>query len=433
MGLTDYWRIARRRWLIIAGVLLLCLIGAAQYIGSASTSYAATSSMYVSMATGTSVNDSYQGGLAAQQRVRSYVDLMTSAEVARRTIADLSLKADSGNPMSTDELRSKVTAVSPPATTLINVTVRDSSAQRAADIANKLVAQFRMFIAELESIEKDAAPAARVEVVDRAEVPTGATGPQSTRIYALGVLIGLSLGCLVAYVRDRADRKLRTSNGLEAVLPVPILGIIDVGRPGAADETRRLRARLQRNGEATTVLMTSLSAQSEPDIAMALAKSFADAGRRVVYIDADTSGGGGSKQVVVGTTPGLAGVLRGSTPVSEALTGWPQAGLTVLPLGEADEHTPDLLASDRFAAVVAKLRTDYEHVVVQTAPVAHAADAVALAPLCEHTVGVVELGATTAPQLRGALATFGDNTLTGAVAYSKLGNRLQRLVGRLRL
>ncbi|MFI7667143.1 Wzz/FepE/Etk N-terminal domain-containing protein [Nocardia sp. NPDC049526] len=439
MGLIDYWHIARRRWMLILGVLVLCLLAAVGYARSQPTNYVATSSVYISMATGTSVNDSYQGGLAAQQRVRSYLDLATSANVAKRTIDDLSLK------MSVDELRGKITAASPPATTLIVFAIKDSSPERARDIANTVVAQFRQLIAELESIEKDAAPAARAEVVDRAELPSGASGPQSTRLLALGVLAGLALGGLAAFVRDRTDRKLRTSNDLEAVLagpipgstrtgaPVPILGIIDLGRPGAVEETRRLRTRLQRNGEATTVLLSSLSARSEPEIAMALAKSFADTGRHVVYIDADTSGHGGSQQIVLGAVPGLAGVLHGSLPVADALTGWPQAGVTVLPLGELDEHTPDLLASDRFAAVVAKLRTDYDHVVIQAAPVAHAADAIALAPLCEHTVAVVRLGTSTAPQIRGALATFGDNLLTGAVAYSKLGTGIERLVGRLRL
>lgn len=439
MGLIDYWHIARRRWLLILAVLVLCLVAAVGYARSQPKNYVATSSVYVSMATGTSVNDSYQGGLAAQQRVRSYLDLATSANVAKRTIDDLSLK------MSVEELRGKITAASPPATTLIVFSVKDSTAERARDIANTVVAQFRQLIAELESIEKDAAPAARAEVVDRAELPSGPSGPQSTRLLGLGLLAGLALGGLAAFVRDRTDRTLRTSNDLEAVLatpipgssrsgaPVPILGIIDIGRPGAVNETRRLRTRLQRNGEATTVLLSSLSARSEPEIAMALAKSFADTGHHVVYIDADTSGHGGSQQVVGPAVPGLAGVLRGSIPVTDALTGWPEAGMTVLPLGEVDLHTVDLLASDRFAAVVAKLRTDYDHVVIQAAPVAHAADAIALAPLCEHTVAVVELGTTTTPQIRGALATFGDNPLTGAIAYSKLGTGLQRLVGRLRI
>ncbi|MFD0363307.1 cellulose synthase operon protein YhjQ/BcsQ [Nocardia sp. GCM10030253] len=424
MGLIDYWHIARRRWLIIAGALLLCGLAATGYAQSLPTTYVASSSMYVTMATGTSVNDSYQGGLAAQQRVRSYVDLANSATLAKRTIDDLSLK------MSIGDLQDKITATSPPATTMIIISVSDSTPTRARDIANTVVAQFRRLIGELETIEVGAAPAARVEVIDRAELPTGPTGPQTTRLLVLGVLAGLGLGCLAAYVRDRTDRTLRTSNDLEAVLPVPILAIIDAGRPGADDETRRLRTRLLRNGDAATVMLTSLSARSESDVTMALAKSFADTGRHVVLIDADTSNAGRMQPYSSEQSPGLARVLRGSAQVPDALTWWQQTGVTVLPLGDADPQTSDLLASQRFAAVLAKLRTDFDHVIVQAAPITHAADAIALAPLCEQTLAVVQLGTTSSAQVRGALATFGDSKLTGVVAHSVPSSRLQRLMGR---
>ncbi|WP_405163585.1 protein tyrosine kinase [Nocardia sp. NBC_01499] len=426
MGLIDYWHIARRRWVIIIAVLVLCSGASAGYLSTLPTTYVSTSSMYVGMATGTSVNDSYQGGLAAQQRVRSYLDLATSATVAKSVIDDLGLK------MSVSEVQSKIKAFSPPATSNILITVQSSTAVGARDLANSVVAQFRKLVDELETIEPNAAPAARLTVVDRAEVPTAPSGPQSKRILALGLLAGLVLGCAAAFVRDRTDRTLRTSNNLEAILPVPILGIIDAGRPGAPDETRRLRTRLLREGEASSIMLTSLSPRSEPEVAVALAKSFADMGSSVVLIDADTSGQG-SSHALTPTSVGLAAVLQGAAPVHEALTAWPETGVTVLPLGEADTKTPDLLASNRFAAIIAKLHTDYDHVVVQIAPITQAADAIALAPLCEQTIGVVLLDSTSAPQLRGALATFGDNKLTGAVAYSKPGTRLQRLRGRLRL
>ncbi|MEV0247868.1 protein tyrosine kinase [Nocardia sp. NPDC050712] len=423
MGLTDYLKIARRRWLIIAVALAVGLLAAGAYLRSQPTTYVASSSTYVSMATGTSVNDSYQGGLAAQGRVRSYLGLATSATVAQRVIDDLSIK------MSVEEVRGKITASSPPATATIIISVTDENPQLARDLANTVVAHFRRLVAELETIEQTAAPAARVEVIDKAELPTDPAGPQGTRIYLVGLLAGLAIGGLAAFLRDRTDRTLRTSNDLEGVLGgrVPILGIIDEGRPGAIGETRRLRTRLLRDGEARTVLVTSLSPHSRPEVAQTLAQAFADTGRSVVLVDADTSGAGSSRE---DTSPGLSAVLRGSTPVPEALTAWPETGLTVLPLGAADGQTADLLASDRFASTLAKLRTEFDHVLVEVAPVAQAADALALAPLCEQTLGIVELGATNIPQLRGAVATFGADRLTGAVAYSKPGNSLKRLIGK---
>ncbi len=71
MALSDYLGIVRRRWHIILATALACAALAWAYTSTIPTVYVSTTRMYVSMATGTSVNDSYQGGLAAQQRITS--------------------------------------------------------------------------------------------------------------------------------------------------------------------------------------------------------------------------------------------------------------------------------------------------------------------------------------------------------------------------
>ena len=53
--------------------------------------------------------------------------------------------------------------------------------------------------------------------------------------------------------------------------------------------------------------------------------------------------------------------------------------------------------------------------------------------LCDATLGVVELGALSAPGLRGALATLGAAKLTGAVVYSRPSAPLARFLERLPL
>ncbi|WP_280432030.1 YveK family protein, partial [Nocardia brasiliensis] len=127
MGLIEYWRVLRRRWIVVAAAVLVCLLAAAGYAQTIPVTYKASSSMYVSMSTGTSVNDSYQGGLAAQQRVRSYLDLLTSATVAQRVIDDRGLR------LSVGELRSRISASSPPATAVLVATVTAPAAAEARD------------------------------------------------------------------------------------------------------------------------------------------------------------------------------------------------------------------------------------------------------------------------------------------------------------
>ncbi|MFD3701810.1 Wzz/FepE/Etk N-terminal domain-containing protein [Nocardia sp. NPDC058658] len=421
MGLIDIWRIVRQRWLLIVAVALVCTAASAAYAQTMPTTYSATSSMYVSMATGTSVNDSYQGGLAAQQRVRSYLDLATSTTVAARVVDDQGLR------ITPEQMRAKITVSSPPATTVIIIAVQDSTPTVARNLADATVAQFRTLIDELESIQRGAAPAARVAVVDRAAVPSAPIGQPSSRLVLLGLIAGLALGTGAAFVRERTDRSLRTSAAIAAALPVPVLGVIDEGRPGAEGETRRLRSRLRQYNAARTVHLTSLSPKSEPEVAMALACSLADSEQHVLLIDADTSGGG-SSSLIPSDSPGIAAVLRGTLPIGRAMTPWSETGIAFLPLGAADNQTPDLLASGRFIELLADLTSRFDHVIVETAPVTVAAEAICVAPLCDVTVGIVESGALTTVGLRNALSTLGESGLTGVVVYSKPATPLNRFL-----
>ncbi|MBB5917231.1 receptor protein-tyrosine kinase [Nocardia transvalensis] len=426
MGVTDIWRIVRRRWPILLAGLVLCSVAAYGYSKTQPVVYTASSTCYVSMATGTSVNDSYQGGMAAQQRMRSYVALVGSETVAQRVKDQLGLSASTG------DLRGRISADSPPATTIIVVSARADTADGARILADEAVSQFRHMIDQLETIQFDAAPAARVAVVDKAQLPSGPTAPQGKRLLIMGVLAGLVVGFGGAVIRDRLDRTLRTSTALEAILPAPILGIIDDGRPGAPGELRRLRTRL--GDGAASVLFTSLSDRSQPAVATGLARTYADGGERVVLVDADTTGQGSSGHVPVRAEAGLAELLRQSTPLDNAVTAWPEAGISVLPIGVLDSRTPDLLASERFAEIMSKLRSEYDRIIVEAAPISAAADAIVLSRRCDATVGVVQLGTATAPQVRGAIATFGgadQSRLTGAVAFTpphrSLRDRLWRM------
>jgi capsular polysaccharide biosynthesis protein len=429
MRLIDYWHIARRRWILISAITLLCVAGAAGYSSMQPTTYQSTSRLYVTMATGTSVNDVYQGGLAAQQRVTSYVNLAASSNVAQRVVDQLGL------PMSAGELQGRITASFPPATALLDVTVTDSTAEGAVMLTDAVVSQFRRLIDELETIQTDAAPAARVSVVDPATDPTAINGPNSRRLLGIGLLAGLALGCLAALVKDRMDRTIRTSHELGEILPVPVLAILDVGEPGAIGEARRLRTRLIQAGggdNGMTVMLTSLSARSQPEVSVMLAKAFADSGRRVVLIDADTTGSGISNDLPVSDS-GLADLLRTTSSPIDELSTCADTGISVLALGSVDDQTSDLLASERLTQIVSALRSDFDYVVIDAAPVGSAADALTLSGHCDGTVAVVEMGRSTSPQVLGALATFdqGGSRMVGAVAISKKHvNWLRKIIRR---
>jgi len=476
MELPDYLRIARRRWpILLAGPALG--IGLAVYQAQATPqTYTASSSMYISMATGTSVADSYQGGLAAQQRVRSYLELVTSDTVVDRVIGQLALDITRG------ELAEQIGADSPPATTLLRVSVTDEDPERARVLTDEVVSQMRALIHDLETIERSAAPAARVAVVDRAELPAEPDGGGGTSLLAAGALGGLLLGAAAAYLLERLSRRPRGLDDLEP-LGVTLLGAVDLGGDAETADLRALRSRLPET--ATPLLVTGLGAGSAPGFAAALASASAATGRRVLLIDADTTGAGTSTllPVTAGDWPirdtaqfnkttvaaghdylenatqrttkidlrnipavapieetptgprvpgGLDLVLHGEARLDDTTTSWPARGITVLSLGPADTRTPDLIASTRFTTLLAEAAQRYDHVIVETAAPAAASEATAVAARCAGVLAVTVLGESTTTRLEldlDALTATGAQ-LIGLVTVPSRRTLWQRLTRR---
>ncbi|GAA4750076.1 Wzz/FepE/Etk N-terminal domain-containing protein [Actinomycetospora chibensis] len=423
MPLTKFLLVLRRRWLTIAATTLVCLAAAAVYASTIPTQYTATTRLYVSMATGTSVSDAYEGGMAAEQRVPSYARVASGATVAEWVIRDLGLRT-----MSPAELEEKISVDYPPATTLLDISVTDASPERAQLLADGVAAQFRKLVGQMETTVRGAAPAAQASVVAPAAVPTQPTAPHTSRLLLIGVLGGLALGCLAAFVRDRLDGRVRTRERLAELLPVPVLVTIPGVEPTATKAFALLRARLKSAGGGLvprTLLVTSFSEQSTPSVAVRFSQALGASGRRVALVDADTSGDGISACMDMASAPGLADWLRAPQLSLDELVQTSVDGVGVVPLGAVDERTGDLVDSERFAELLLTLRTRFDHVVVATAPAAVEPAALAVSAGCDGVLAVVELGSTTGEQVRAAAASLdgSGSALIGAVALGAPARR----------
>jgi len=395
MALSDFFSTLRRRWVVVAVMTVTGLGLASAYASSRSPTYTSTARLYVSMATGTSVNDSLQGALAAQQRIASYALVATGSTVAQRVVDELGL------PLSAKELQGRLSATFPPATMLLDISATDSTPEQARRVAEAAAVQFSRLVGEMESTEANAAPRAKTTVIDPARTPTEPNGPGKTRFLAVGLLVGFGAGCLAALVRDRLDRTIRTPEQLARALPVPVLATIPEGSPDRGSHVSILRARLlaaYSGGDRMTVLFTSFSERSAPCAAVQVAKALARSGRRVVLVDADISGGGLSQRPGSHSSPGVAEWLREEyTPLDELPR--VDAGFTLLPLGAVDGATPHLLGSEAFLDLLARLEAGFDCIVVEASPVLADGAALVLSTHCDATVAVVELGTSSTTQI----------------------------------
>jgi capsular polysaccharide biosynthesis protein len=417
MGLVEYFHVIRRRWVIVVLAVLLCGGAAGAYASTIPTTYTATTRLYVSMATGTSVNDSYQGGLAAQQRIMSYSYLPKGINVAQRVVADLGLR------MSPAELQGKISVTSPPATMLLDISVTDSTPEGARLLADKVAAQFRRLITQVETTVVGAAPAAQATVIDPAQTPTQPSSPTWWRLVTIGLLGGLAAGGLTAVARDRLDGRVRTSRQVAEVLPVPVLAAVPGREPETSREIGRLRMHLtssQGGPDPATLLLTSFSGRSTPGVALNLSKALARTGRRVALVDADTTGEGVSVSLGMISAPGVAECLRTPQPPFDELLRFSEEGIGLVALGAVDDCTSDQLSSTRFAELISYLKVRFDYVLVDGAPLAADASALALSSSLGRTLAVVQLGSTSVSSVRASAVSFeqSGSGLIGAVVVT---------------
>ena len=343
---------------------------------------------------------------------------------------------------SIDSLRGKVSSSVDPNANLIYVTAKDASPIRASQIAN---AVSTTFVSEQADIEKRtyeraiadlqdqltrvggnasaeaalrdrinqlqvnvATAGADLGIAQRAVPPKTQDTPRPLRNTALGIVLGLFLGILVAIGRDQLTPRIGGSRELSRLLEMPVLVSIPYVRKGRGRRSRALtgieyetyqtlatsiRFQLTPNEGPHIILVTSaLHAEGKSTVTMRLGRALAHAGHRTLLVSADMRWPTLHELTNVPIGPGLADLLKSLTTASEqdarALVanqiehapGRRRGTLDVLPSGRKPDDPSELLADITLDVVFdAIAELDYTYVLVDAPPLLGIADTQALA------------------------------------------------------
>lgn len=289
-----------------------------------------------------------------------------------------------------------------------------SQAQRvsSAGIALQDRAQSLATLAELRS--------GTVQVVQSATAPTTPSSPKTLQTTLFALVLGLLVGLGTAFLLERSDRIIREPSDLADIYGVPLLGAIPesvelsdsirrngasgASLPPAEEETfHLLRAHLRYfnvDREIRTVLIASSSpGDGKTTIACHLAGAAARLGAKTLLVEADVRRPTISARLQLASGPGLAEVLIGFAPMSEAvrtvaLTSSGGSGrigqtLDVLAAGAAPPNAAALIESRAMEALLAEARATYDLVILDTPPLTAVSDAF---PLLRKVDGVIVVG-----------------------------------------
>lgn len=422
-------RLLRARWVTVCVTMLVALSGAIAVSLLTTPLYQASTRLFVSTSTGSSIAETYQGNRFSQDRVVSYAELLMGETLAQRTIDKLGLD------MSAGQLRANVKAAAKRNTVLLNVDVLDDSPVRARDIANTLSDEFVAMARELETPEDGSAPDSRVVVEQRASIPHRPVVPKTGRNIAIGLAMGVLFGLGAALLRDLLDNSIKDRQHLEEIAGAGTVGAIpfdkvrrsnvaiafDADNSAIAEAFRKLRTNLQFLAvdcrPRVIVLTSSLPSEGKSTTAINIALALAEGDQNVVLVDGDMRRPTLAKYLDVVGTVGFSTVLSGHACLDEALQKTRFPGLSVLTSGVVPPNPSELLGSQSAKKLLGELRERFDYVIVDSTPLLAVTDAAILSASADGVLIMARFGVTKREQLAHAVVSLRDvgASLLGAV------------------
>jgi len=399
MELGGYLRMLRRRWKFLTATVLLGLAAAIALTLLPTPVYRAQVQLFVATKSDR-VDDLNQGALFSQQRVKSYVDLIRSPIVTRGVISALSLD------MTATDVERRITVEAPLDTVVLNVWVEDTSAKRAAAIANTTAIVFTGVVGDVEQSTTSGQPPVKVTTLRTAEVPTSPVSPQPKLNVAIGLLGGLVLGVGGAVLTEALDTSVTTPDDLDTLVGVETIGVISrtkkrrgrrrspgAGGPSQRDEFQQLRTNLQfmdTTARGLAVVVTSASPdEGKTTVAVNLGRSLARAGVGVCLVEGDLRNATFRDLFDLESKPGLPEVLQRLATLDEALQVQEGGLLQILP-GSFVAHDPTwMLELPYMAEIIAALKQRASFVIIDSPPLVAFADAAVLAAHAGNALLVV--------------------------------------------
>ena len=306
--LTRGWARFRQRWPIVFACLAVAVLGVTVYHVSAEKNYVATTELFLRAPDVKTSVGAYQGDLFSRQRAQTYVKMFHSEELAQMVVDKLGLN------ITAQQLASKVSATPVKSTVLIDVSITDSNAQHAANIANGYGDVLATYIAKIENVAGDPRVGPLVKVVTRADPASAKVSGYPTSMVAFAALtMALLMAGSFIWFLERFDNKVRSRRQVEEITGSDIIGKLpktralgsngDVGQAfEESEEFKQAALRLSLNVDSVLQRIPRIKAEIPPVVAVvaghrgdgstvatrALARAFAERGRAagVVSLDA---------------------------------------------------------------------------------------------------------------------------------------------------
>jgi capsular exopolysaccharide synthesis family protein len=271
------------------------------------------------------------------------------------------------------------------------------------------------------------------EILAPAIFPTEPSSPNHIRTGAFALFVGISLGVGLAFLRERMDERVHDRGDLEPTMGLPVLAAIPATRlrrrkeiltwskpnSDVAEAYKALRTALMvsssREGWRSLMVTSATPGEGKTFTAVNVAVALAHSDVKVILVSADLRRPGLGNYLHQSKRSGLSNLLAGTADVESALSEVQGIrNLRFLGSGSLTElnapkkqptsnHAAHQLGSKTMGEIVARLSGLADVVLLDTTPVLGIADAVALAPLVDAILMVVDTQRATRGSVQEAM------------------------------
>lgn len=242
-------------------------------------------------------------------------------------------------------------------------------------------------------------------VIDKAQSGDLPVSPKRKLIYLAAILGAFIIGIGGLYMKDLLTRTVQSRADIENETAIPILGeviydrsklpivITEGKRSFIAEEFRQLRTSLAYMGVDEThrkiMITSSMSGEGKSFIAINLGISLSLMGKKIVLLELDLRKPKLSEQFNISRKLGLSNYLIGKLKAEEVIKQTPTDNLFLIPSGPIPPNPSELIANGKLQELFKYLETQFDYILIDTAPVNPVTDAFILSPLCDVSLYVV--------------------------------------------
>ncbi len=295
---------------------------------------------------------------------------------------------------------------------------REAEANRA--LLKTMMTRFRETSVQRDITRPDA------RVLSAAIIQAEPYFPRPVLIIGLALIASTFLGMLLAVAAEQLHSGFRSLDEIETMIGVGGLGLIPKLSRSMTPPDYALKKPMSAYAEALRnirlgvalsnvdhpprilLITSSVPQEGKTSTSFALARLLAKSGQRILLIDCDLRRPSLHGMLGIPREPGLVEVLSDQVPAEDAVRTEEQSGLDYLSSGGHAPNPSDLLGSEHMRALLQRMASTYDLVILDSAPVISVTDSRILAGFADTSVLLVRWDKTRRETVANALRQLGQ-------------------------